>query len=207
MKFLSAAISLISLAVAVAALTINTPSSLTECEPVLLEWSDGTAPYYLNAFLHYGADPSTTILNFGEINATEYTWTVDYASGTSLGLTVEDSTGTTAESAAVTVQSGTSTSCLSASGSAATSAASTTATTSATGSTESTSGSTTATSETSTTAGTSTTTTKTSSKSSSSTASSSASSSSSSSSSAALTSSAPMGVVAFLGAAIMVLVA
>jgi hypothetical protein len=29
------------------ALTINTPASIVECQPVQLSWSNGTAPYYL----------------------------------------------------------------------------------------------------------------------------------------------------------------
>ncbi|KAG6332447.1 hypothetical protein ID866_6639 [Astraeus odoratus] len=100
-------------------LTINTPSNVVECEPTLLSWTGGTAPYYLALFIHTrnsilpGATPNgAAIENLGQQNSTSVTWVCNIASGTSIGLTLRDSTGLTAQSAAFTVNSGSSTSCL-----------------------------------------------------------------------------------------------
>ncbi|KAG6865727.1 hypothetical protein C0991_012373 [Blastosporella zonata] len=47
MKFLVAAAALLSLAQGVFALTINTPTNVVVCQPILLTWADGAPPYYL----------------------------------------------------------------------------------------------------------------------------------------------------------------
>ncbi|KAG1886977.1 hypothetical protein F4604DRAFT_1225027 [Suillus subluteus] len=115
--------------------TINTPANVVECQPTLLAWSGGTAPYYLvsntlvtwlsvidpRRILFYfllhrasypGASPNGVALeNLGEQNSTSVTWICNIASGTSLGLTLRDSTGLTAQSAPFTVNPGSSTSC------------------------------------------------------------------------------------------------
>ncbi|KAG1842017.1 hypothetical protein DFJ58DRAFT_807074 [Suillus subalutaceus] len=90
--------------------TINTPANVVECQPTLLAWSGGTAPYYLSILP--GASPNGVALeNLGQQNSTSVTWICNIASGTSLGLTLRDSTGLTAQSAPFTVNPGSSTSC------------------------------------------------------------------------------------------------
>ncbi|KAL4074910.1 hypothetical protein V8B97DRAFT_1647819 [Scleroderma yunnanense] len=60
-----------------------------------------------------GADPTgTAIENLGQQNSTSLTWVCNIASGTSLGLTLRDSTGLVAQTAPFTVNPGSSTSCL-----------------------------------------------------------------------------------------------
>ncbi|KAF8918104.1 hypothetical protein CPB85DRAFT_112750 [Mucidula mucida] len=96
------------------ALTINTPSGVTECQPQLLQWSGGTSPYYISVIP--GGDVSASALkSFDATNATELTWTVDITSGTSITVRAKDSTGAIAYSGEVSVQEGSDTSCVSSS--------------------------------------------------------------------------------------------
>ncbi|KAH7926305.1 hypothetical protein BV22DRAFT_1033021 [Leucogyrophana mollusca] len=98
-------------AVAQSVLVINTPAIVLECEPTLLTWSGGKSPYFLT--VNPGGDPSSPALEcLGEQTGTSYTWTVNIASGTSVGLELRDSTGDVAYSAPFTIQPGTSTTCI-----------------------------------------------------------------------------------------------
>ncbi|OCF60556.1 hypothetical protein L486_00191 [Kwoniella mangroviensis CBS 10435] len=94
-------------------LTISTPASLIQCQPALLSWTGGTAPYYLAVIP--GGEPSAAALqDLGEQQGNSLTWTVNIASGTSITLKVTDSTGVVNYNQAVTVQAGSSNSCLTA---------------------------------------------------------------------------------------------
>ncbi|TFY76454.1 hypothetical protein EWM64_g7559 [Hericium alpestre] len=70
-----------------------------------------------------GADPSGAALeDFGQQNTSPFTWDhVNFPQGTSLGLTLRDSQGNTAQSAPFTINPGSDTSCLTASSSGASS--------------------------------------------------------------------------------------
>ncbi|ETW83041.1 hypothetical protein HETIRDRAFT_439593 [Heterobasidion irregulare TC 32-1] len=105
-------------AVAQSTLTVNTPANVVVCQPLQITWSGGTAPYFLSVLP--GGDPSGSALeDFGQQTGTSFTWTkVNQPVGTSLGLTLRDSNGLTAQSAPFTVNSGSDTSCLTASASA-----------------------------------------------------------------------------------------
>ncbi|WWC70246.1 uncharacterized protein I206_104196 [Kwoniella pini CBS 10737] len=94
-------------------LTISTPASLIQCQPALLAWNGGTAPYYLAVIP--GGEPSAAALeDLGEQQGNSLTWTVNIASGQSITLKVTDSTGTVNYNQAVTIQSGSSSECLTA---------------------------------------------------------------------------------------------
>jgi len=95
-----------------AQLTINTPTNVISCTPLQISFSGGTPPYIIS--VHPGATPNDSPLaTFSNITASPFTWTaVNYASGTSLDLTLRDNTGASAQTAAFSVQSGGSTSCL-----------------------------------------------------------------------------------------------
>ncbi|KIM62692.1 hypothetical protein SCLCIDRAFT_9019 [Scleroderma citrinum Foug A] len=96
---------------ALAQFTINTPGNVVQCEPTLISWSGGTGPYFLSILP--GASPTGSALeNLGQQNSTSVTWTCNFPSGSSLGLTLRDSTGAVAQSAPFTVNPGTSSSCL-----------------------------------------------------------------------------------------------
>ncbi|KAI5479496.1 hypothetical protein MNV49_003438 [Pseudohyphozyma bogoriensis] len=99
-------------------------------------WTGGTAPYFLSIVggvisSHFwtvslttfcraiqipGGQPSAAALeSFPETSDTSVTWTVDIAAGTSISLSLKDSTGTIVYSDQVTIQAGTTTSCVGAS--------------------------------------------------------------------------------------------
>ncbi|KZP23822.1 hypothetical protein FIBSPDRAFT_1042667, partial [Athelia psychrophila] len=87
------------------ALTINTPSNVVECEPTLLNWTGGVPPYFLS--IQPGNQPSAAALeSLGTQTGNSYTWSTDIAAGTSIGLSIRDSTGATAQSAAFTINAG-----------------------------------------------------------------------------------------------------
>ncbi|KAG2036941.1 hypothetical protein BDR03DRAFT_865152 [Suillus americanus] len=93
--------------------TINTPANVVECQPTLLTWTGGTGELFEHPVLRPyfsilpGASPNGVALeDLGQQNSTSVTWVCNIASGTSLGLTLRDSTGLTAQSAPFTVNPG-----------------------------------------------------------------------------------------------------
>ncbi|GAA5887229.1 hypothetical protein JCM6882_002456 [Rhodosporidiobolus microsporus] len=104
---LAAAVAFIGSALAQSAPTINTPTALYECQPYLVTWSGGSAPYYIRV-LPGGQLSGQTLTTIGDFptSATSSSWTVNIAAGTSITLTITDSTGVTAASAPVTVGQG-----------------------------------------------------------------------------------------------------
>lgn len=118
--------SFVALAVAAASVLgqqINTPASLTVCQPTLLSWSGGQAPYFLSV-IPGGQASAAALKDFGEQTDNQETWNVDLPAGTSITLKLTDSTGNTVYSSPVTIGAGTSTSCLNAAASGSSSAAS-----------------------------------------------------------------------------------
>ncbi|KAE9394852.1 hypothetical protein BT96DRAFT_942877 [Gymnopus androsaceus JB14] len=105
--FASAFATLISSAYS--ALTINTPASLVECEPVSITWDGGIGPFDLSVFP--AGSPNTIVENLGEVNGNSFTWLVNLPAGQPVGFSVVDSTGAVAESASEVIQSGSSTAC------------------------------------------------------------------------------------------------
>ncbi|KAJ4477180.1 hypothetical protein J3R30DRAFT_3483083 [Lentinula aciculospora] len=169
--------------------TINTPASLTVCQPVLIQWTGGTPPYFLSVY--NSGSPSTNAETLTTTNSTSFTWTVNIAAGQSIGFNIVDNTGLQKQSAAVSIQSGSSTDCVgqSVSGSAGASTAA-----ASTGSGSSTTGT-----------GSSATATSAKSTGSSSSTSAAGSSTTSSSSNGASSQAAQLGAAGFIGAAIAAL--
>ncbi|TBU57980.1 hypothetical protein BD310DRAFT_949015 [Dichomitus squalens] len=102
---------------------INTPNPPTQCVPVQLTWSGGNR----------GQPGAAALQQYSGLTGTSFTWPTNITSGTSIGFTLTDSTGATAQSAPVTINPGPDSSCLnggsaSSSASGATSGASTSAT-------------------------------------------------------------------------------
>jgi len=118
-----------------AQLTVNTPVNVISCAPLQISFTGGTPPYIISILP--GATPDGTALaTFTNVTGSPFTWTaVNYAAQPSLGITLRDGTGASAQSAAFTVQTGGSTSCLNgtASGSNAPGAATTAASSPTTG--------------------------------------------------------------------------
>jgi len=99
---------------AAGALLINTPPSLIECQPAALTFSGGSGPYFLSV-LPGGQTSATPIEQFPQqATAGSYTWVVNVPAGTAITLRLSDSTGSINYSAPVTIQSGSSNSCISA---------------------------------------------------------------------------------------------
>ncbi|MDK0628461.1 hypothetical protein P5F04_16545, partial [Clostridium perfringens] len=48
MKSFFAAIALLSVVPGILGLMINTPVGVVQCQPILLNWQDGQAPYFLS---------------------------------------------------------------------------------------------------------------------------------------------------------------
>ncbi|KAJ2936661.1 hypothetical protein H1R20_g430, partial [Candolleomyces eurysporus] len=111
MKFLAVAAALISVIPAIAGLVINTPTGVVTCQPILLSYGQGTAPYYLSV-LPGGQVSGTPYHTWPATDATDMTWPVDLPGGTSVSLVVKDGTGAQAYSDAITIQGGSDSSCL-----------------------------------------------------------------------------------------------
>ncbi|KAF9223863.1 hypothetical protein BS17DRAFT_122965 [Gyrodon lividus] len=92
-------------------MTVNTPASVTECEPTQFAWTGGSPPYYLS-LVPAGQPSAPPFKQFPTQTATSYTWNTDLQSGTSFTISLKDSTGLTAYSDIITIQAGSSTSCV-----------------------------------------------------------------------------------------------
>ncbi|KAK1217266.1 hypothetical protein PQX77_020115 [Marasmius sp. AFHP31] len=92
--------------------TLNTPNNLVACQPAQLNWAGGVGPYFIS--VQDGNNPSgAALLQFPEQTGTSLTWEqVNFQAGTSLGFLIRDKNGVTAQTAAVTVQPGSSTDCI-----------------------------------------------------------------------------------------------
>ncbi|BGP54184.1 hypothetical protein JCM8202_001317 [Rhodotorula sphaerocarpa] len=108
----------VSTAVAQSNLIINTPTALYQCQPYLVTWGGGQGPYYVRVLPggQLSASPIAT-LDSQPTSDNQFTWDVNIPAGTSITLTVTDSTGTTASTAPISVADGGSSSCLNVSGS------------------------------------------------------------------------------------------
>lgn len=97
-------------------LVIQSPASLVECQPALLSFSGGSAPYYISV-LPGGQSTAAALEQFPQQSGNTYTWTVDLASGQDVTFSIRDSTGLVNYSAQLPIQSGSDTSCLNGGGS------------------------------------------------------------------------------------------
>lgn len=93
------------------ALTVNTPSGLATCEPTLLAWSGGVAPYYLS-IIPGNNTAGSALKTFDSTSTTSYTWTVDLAAGTPITVALKDNTGAIAYSDETNIAAGSSNSCV-----------------------------------------------------------------------------------------------
>ncbi|KAL0570349.1 hypothetical protein V5O48_011619 [Marasmius crinis-equi] len=96
---------------ALAQVTMNVPTNLAACQPAQLNWSGGKPPYFIS--VQDANNPTGTALErFDNQQGTSLTWTVNFAAGTSIGFLLRDSEGSTSQTAAVTIQAGSSTNCI-----------------------------------------------------------------------------------------------
>ncbi|KAG5638899.1 hypothetical protein H0H81_008959 [Sphagnurus paluster] len=111
MKLFVLAASLVSIAPSILALTINTPTNVVECQPILLTWDGGKPPYFVSA-IPGGQPAAQAIKSFPTQNGNSFTWIVDLQAGTSISLSLKDSTGEQAYSDIVQIQPGSDSSCV-----------------------------------------------------------------------------------------------
>ncbi|EDR00987.1 uncharacterized protein LACBIDRAFT_312726 [Laccaria bicolor S238N-H82] len=112
---------------ALAQLTINTPTNPVVCQPLLISWSGGTAPYYLvrtpksvtittlpdlRSILPGNQPTAPALQTFPTQTGTSLTWIVNIAVGTSVGFHIVDSTGASQDSAPFSILTGSDTSCV-----------------------------------------------------------------------------------------------
>jgi len=113
MKSVLALLTLAAVALAQSAgnITVATPAQLVTCEPALITFGGGTAPYYLSV-LPGGQVGATALESFPTQSGNQYTWKVDIQAGTSITIQVRDSNGYINYSSPVTIQAGPDTSCV-----------------------------------------------------------------------------------------------
>lgn len=113
MKTFSASLALlsaISAAYAQSPLTIISPAAVVQCQPVLLSWSGGSAPYYVSIIP--GGQPSAAALqSFPTQSGNSLTWVANLSSGQDITFKIVDSTGDTNYSSQVPIQAGSTTNC------------------------------------------------------------------------------------------------
>ncbi|UZJ52599.1 hypothetical protein CBS101457_001919 [Exobasidium rhododendri] len=120
------AIVLSGFAAAQTTFSVATPSSLVQCQPYLITWTGGVAPYFPR--ITQPGNTASIIENFAQTSSMSYSWTVDQAVGQTVTIVIGDSTGATAASAiSPSVAAGSSSSCLTASASSSQASSSTSA--------------------------------------------------------------------------------
>ncbi|KAK9897436.1 hypothetical protein P389DRAFT_56968 [Cystobasidium minutum MCA 4210] len=82
---------------------IQSPASLVQCQPALVTFSGGTAPYYISV-LPGGQASAAALEQFPPQSGNSYTWTVNIASGQDITLSIRDSTGAINYSSQVPIQ-------------------------------------------------------------------------------------------------------
>ncbi|KAK7463537.1 hypothetical protein VKT23_006885 [Stygiomarasmius scandens] len=84
---------------------INTPQSVKQCEPVDLSWSGGVAPF--NIIAVPSADPCADALqDLGDIDQWTKKWTPKLPAGSTVVLSLLDTTGEETWSGEITVEAG-----------------------------------------------------------------------------------------------------
>ncbi|KAF9048702.1 hypothetical protein BJ165DRAFT_1461866 [Panaeolus papilionaceus] len=105
-----ASVALLAGSVVAQAPMVNTPASSTVCQPLLITWSGGTAPYFLSVLP--GNQPSAApLVDFGQVSGNSLSWTVN-VTNPELGINLRDSSGLLSQSAAFPNLPGTNQACL-----------------------------------------------------------------------------------------------
>ncbi|KAK2462975.1 hypothetical protein APHAL10511_005027 [Amanita phalloides] len=91
-KFFATAIAIISLVPAIASLAIDTPASMTQCQPTLFTWNGGTGPYFLS-ILPGGQIGAAPLVSLGQTGDTSQTWVVTLPPNAGYTVVLKDSTG------------------------------------------------------------------------------------------------------------------
>jgi len=92
-------------------LVVITPPALYTCENATLEWSGGQSPFF-PAIINGGEVAAPPIEYLLSTTKHKETWLVNIAAGTPINIRVTEARGYVSYSAEVTIQAGSSTSCL-----------------------------------------------------------------------------------------------
>ncbi|PFH53047.1 hypothetical protein AMATHDRAFT_45685 [Amanita thiersii Skay4041] len=111
MKLFAIVVTLASLVPGIVSLTVNTPTSVVQCQPIRISWENGTPPFYLS-ILPGGTLGAPAIKSFDPLDGNSITWMVDLQANTAITMALKDSTGEEVYSAQVMVQAGNDASCL-----------------------------------------------------------------------------------------------
>ncbi|KAF8199899.1 hypothetical protein K438DRAFT_671519 [Mycena galopus ATCC 62051] len=84
-----------------ASISVVTPASAIQCDPIQFSWQGGTGPWSL--VILSSAPPHPTIEDLGPSAGPPFTWVVNIASGNTVMLSVQDSTGAIGQSSAFTI--------------------------------------------------------------------------------------------------------
>ncbi|EST06421.1 hypothetical protein PSEUBRA_004318 [Kalmanozyma brasiliensis GHG001] len=113
-KIASVAAAAVVLAGSASALaTINTPPSITQCQPASLQWSNAQGTVRINVLPggQVSAAPIESLPNQSGASGS-YAWTVNIASGTNITLAITDDTGATNYASPLVVLSSSDSSCI-----------------------------------------------------------------------------------------------
>ncbi|ETW83071.1 hypothetical protein HETIRDRAFT_450757 [Heterobasidion irregulare TC 32-1] len=111
MKSFAIVASLVAIVPAVLGLTVDTPASVVQCQPIQFTWHDGTPPYYLS-LIPANQPSAAAIKSFPTQTGTTYTWKADLEANTNFNIALKDTTGNQVYSALVTIQSSSDNTCL-----------------------------------------------------------------------------------------------
>ncbi|CUA74115.1 hypothetical protein RSOLAG22IIIB_05405 [Rhizoctonia solani] len=114
-------------ALSVSGLSITTPAELTQCGTVEIKWSGKNSPFILSVLPSCESDSEDPLMEFANVNATSYKWTINLPSSTGpIAFGITDRDGNEAYTDEVTIKQGSDAACLSAASSSASASASTT---------------------------------------------------------------------------------
>ncbi|TFL03958.1 hypothetical protein BDV98DRAFT_602448 [Pterulicium gracile] len=103
MKSIAAFLSLLASSQLVYALTVNTPVSITACQPTRIQWADGTPPYFVTV-VPGGQAGAAPLKTFDSTTDNSVLWQVDdVPAGTSITISVKDGSGDQAFTSPVTI--------------------------------------------------------------------------------------------------------
>ncbi|WOO76746.1 uncharacterized protein LOC62_01G000368 [Vanrija pseudolonga] len=91
-------------------LTVDSPPSVTQCQPTRFTWHGGAPPYFVR-IIPDGTISSTLETLLQDTTETSLTWIADQPADTVINLAVKDSTGLENYSSKLTVQKGSTTDC------------------------------------------------------------------------------------------------
>ncbi|EST04568.1 hypothetical protein PSEUBRA_006315 [Kalmanozyma brasiliensis GHG001] len=119
-KFTVVAAAALAATSAVSAAQIGTPAAITQCQPVLLNWTGAQGKVYVSVIP--GSQPSAApLVTFAPQDAgtTSLRWVPNLPANTPITLAISDDSGVQSYSGQVTIRAGTDTSCLNSNASAA----------------------------------------------------------------------------------------